>query len=91
VVLAQHDEVAEAHDGFGAPVRELVEGCQLLHDQSRLTQDHVRHVGAEADAVGLFGGSREQKPHILVVRLVHAIARIETKIVGQLDHIDGVS
>src|SRR5918996_3493793 len=51
----------------------------------------MREIGAEANVLGLVRRGREQKPHVLVVRLIDAIARIETKIVGGLDHVDRVT
>ena len=90
VVLLEHHEVACRDDRLGAPARELVECRELLADQRRLAQEHVRDVRAEADVVGLVGGRREQAPQILVPRLVDRIAGVVAKLVRDADHLDRV-
>jgi hypothetical protein len=40
--LRQHREIADRERRRGAAVRELVERCQLLRNQQRVAQRHVR-------------------------------------------------
>lgn len=87
-VLLQQGEVAGAEDQLGAPAGELVERCGLLGDDRRVLQDDVRDLGPETDGRRPSRGRREERPHVLVVGLVGAVARPETEPLEQLDQVE---
>ena len=80
--LLQHREIANRERGGGAATRELVERRQLLRDQQRVAQRHVRDARRQADAAGLARRGRQERPGIAVVDLVDAEDRVDGGLVG---------
>ena len=87
-VLRQEREVADREHDLGAAAGELVERCSLLRDQRRVPEDDAADLGAEADALCPRRGRGEEDPHVLVVRLVGAVAGAEAQLVGGVDDLD---
>ena len=85
VVLREQTEVAAGDDALGAPAGELVERGHRLRDERRLAEHDTGQTRAEADRLGLVGGSGEQQPHVLVPGLVRGVAAVETELVRLLD------
>jgi hypothetical protein len=84
-VLLQHREVPGREDELGPAVGELVERGDLLRDDGRILEDHVRDLGSHPESGGTARGGRKERPHVLVVRLVGAVAAPEPELVHELD------
>ena len=87
-VLRQEREVADREHDLGAAPGELVERRSLLCDQRRVLEDDAADLGAEANAPRPGRGRREEDPHVLVVRLVGAVAGAEAQLVGGVYDLD---
>ena len=83
--LLQHREIADRERGRGAALRELVERCQLLRNQQRVAQRHVRDARRQANAAGLACRGRQEPPGIAVVDLVDAEDRVDGGVIGGPD------
>jgi hypothetical protein len=84
-VLLQHRQVAGREDDLRAPVGQLVERGCLLRDDRRVLEDYVGDLRAHAEAVRTGRSRREERPHVLVVCLIRAVAPPEPELVHELD------
>jgi hypothetical protein len=88
VVLLEQREVAGAEEELGSPAGELIQGGSLLGDDRRISEDHARDFWPQANPRRSCCCGGEQRPHVLVVRLVGAVAGPEAELLEELDDVE---
>jgi hypothetical protein len=88
VVLGEHGEVPGREDELRPPPGELVQRGGLLGDARRVLEDHPADLRAHRQRARAARGGRDERPHVLVVDLVGAVAGPEAEPIHELDRVE---
>src|SRR5436305_894421 len=75
-VLLEQRDISDAKDDLCASAAQLVQRGGKLSDVGRLAHEDRRNAGSESDPLGAMRGGREQKPRVLEVDFVGAVAPV---------------
>ena len=84
-ILLEQSEVADAEDQLRPTLGQLVEGRDLLGDKRRVLEDDPRDLRAQPKTGRPCRSRRKERPHVLVVRLVGAVAAPEAELIEELE------